>query len=98
MVPLGLSIAITVRVGHAMGRGEARDARRAGLVGAALACSFMSLTALVMATCPQWIAAIYTSDASVRSMAVRLLVMAAIFQIFDGLQVAGAGALRGLKD
>jgi MATE family multidrug resistance protein len=98
MVPLGLSIASTVRVGHAIGRGNAGDARRSGLVGAGLACSFMSLTALVMATCPHWIAAIYTSDATVRSMAVRLLMMAAIFQIFDGLQVAGAGALRGLKD
>jgi MATE family multidrug resistance protein len=98
MVPLGLSIAATVRVGHAMGRGDARGARRSGLVGAGLACGFMSLTALVMATCPHWIAAVYTNDADVRSMAVRLLVMAAIFQIFDGLQVAGAGALRGLKD
>jgi MATE family multidrug resistance protein len=58
----------------------------------------MSVTALVMATCPHLIAAIYTSDDVVHAMAVRLLVMAAIFQIFDGLQVAGAGALRGLKD
>lgn len=98
MVPLGLSIAITVRVGHAMGRGEARAARRSGLVGAGLAVGFMSFTALIMATCPLAIAAIYTSDARVHSMAVRLLVMAAIFQVFDGLQVAGAGALRGLKD
>ncbi len=98
MVPLGLALAITVRVGHAMGRGDPRAARRAGLVGAALAGSFMSLTALVMATCPHLIAAIYTADETVRAVAVRLLLMAAIFQIFDGLQVAGAGALRGLKD
>lgn len=98
MVPLGLSIASTVRVGHAMGRGDTRDARRSGLVGAGLSGGFMSLTALVMATFPHWIAAVYTNDPNVHSMAVRLLVMAAIFQIFDGLQVAGAGALRGLKD
>jgi MATE family multidrug resistance protein len=98
MVPLGLSIAITVRVGHAIGRGDVRDARRSGLVGAGLAVGFMSLTALVMATCPHLIAAIYTGDAVVHSIAVRLLVMAALFQIFDGAQVAGAAALRGLKD
>src|SRR5579872_5139943 len=98
MVPLGISIAITVRVGQAMGRGQVVDARRSGLVGSGLAVGFMSLAALVMAMFPKLIAAIYTSDPSVHSMAVTLLVMAAVFQIFDGLQVAGAGALRGLKD
>jgi MATE family multidrug resistance protein len=98
MVPLGLALAVTVRVGHAMGRGAPRDARRSGLVGAGLAVAFMSVTALVMATFPHLIAAIYTGDDAVHAMAVRLLLMAAIFQIFDGLQVAAAGALRGLKD
>lgn len=98
MVPLGLSIAITVRVGQALGRGDPQGARRSGVVGAALAVGFMSLTALTMATCPHLIAAIYTNDTAVRAMAVRLLLMAAIFQIFDGLQVSSAGALRGLKD
>jgi MATE family multidrug resistance protein len=98
MVPLGISTAITVRVGQAMGRGHVRDARLSGLVGAGLAVGFMSLTALTMAIWPHWIAGIYTNDASVHAVAVQLLVMAAIFQIFDGLQVAGAAALRGLKD
>jgi MATE family multidrug resistance protein len=98
MVPLGLSLAVTVRVGHAMGRGAPREARRSGLVGAGLAVTFMSVMAIVMATCPHLIAAIYTEDEAVHGIAVRLLLMAAIFQIFDGLQVAGAGALRGLKD
>jgi MATE family multidrug resistance protein len=98
MIPLGISIAITVRVGQAMGRREPREARRSGLVGAALAVGFMSFAALVMATCPRLIAAIYTDDETVRSIAAGLLIMAAIFQIFDGLQVASAAALRGLKD
>lgn len=98
MVPLGIAMAATVRVGHAMGRGQARDARRSGLVGAGLAVGFMSLCALVMATCPHLIAAIYTNDEHVHSVAASLLIMAAIFQIFDGLQVASAAALRGLKD
>jgi len=98
MVPLGISVAISVRVGQAMGRREVRDARRSGLVGASLAVGFMTLTALTMATIPHWIAQIYTQDEQVHVIAVGLLVMAAIFQIFDGLQVAGAAALRGLKD
>jgi MATE family multidrug resistance protein len=98
MVPLGLSMAITVRVGQAVGRGAIGDARRSGLVGAGLAVCFMSLTALVMATSPHLIAAIYTNNVQVHEMAVRLLIMAAIFQIFDGAQISGAAALRGLKD
>jgi MATE family multidrug resistance protein len=98
MVPLGISIAITVRVGQATGRGDPRGARRSGSVGAGLAVSFMALAAIVMASAPRQIAAIYTADAEVQSIAIGLLRMAAIFQIFDGLQVAGAGALRGLKD
>jgi MATE family multidrug resistance protein len=98
MVPLGLSLAVTVRVGQAMGRASPHDARRSGLVGAGLAVVFMSSMAIIMATCPHLIAAIYTEDEAVHGIAVRLLFMAAIFQIFDGLQVASAGALRGLKD
>ena len=73
MVPLGLALAITVRVGTRDGRGEPVPARWAGFVGAGLAGSFMSLTALVMATCPHLIAAIYTADETVHSVAVRLL-------------------------
>jgi MATE family multidrug resistance protein len=98
MVPLGISIAITVRVGQAMGRGQVSDARRSGLVGASLAAGFMSVAALTMAIGPHSIAGIYTQDNSVLEIAVQLLIMAAIFQIFDGSQIAAAAALRGLKD
>jgi len=98
MVPLGLSMAITVRVGQAVGRRDFGGARRSGMVGAGLSVCFMSLTALVMATCPHLIADIYTNNAQVHEMAVSLLIMAAIFQIFDGAQVSGAASLRGLKD
>ncbi|HYR83756.1 MAG TPA: MATE family efflux transporter [Terriglobia bacterium] len=97
-VPLGISMAITVRVGQAIGRGDPHGARFAGFVGIALGAAFMSISALVMFTAPQVIASIYTQNTEVREMAVRLLFMAAIFQVFDGLQVSGAGALRGLKD
>lgn len=98
MVPLGIALAVTVRVGQALGRGDLRAARRSGTVGAGLAVSFMALAAIVIASVPGLIASIYTTDPKVQVVAVQLLAMAAIFQIFDGLQVAGAGALRGLKD
>lgn len=98
MVPLGISMAITVRVGQALGSGNLPQARRSGSVGMLLAVGFMSLTALTMATLPHQIAGLYTKDAEVHAVAVSLLGMAAIFQISDGLQVSSAGALRGLKD
>jgi MATE family, multidrug efflux pump len=98
MVPLGMAMAVTVRVGQAIGRGEPQAARFSGFVGVMLAGIFMTCTALALFTIPDHIAGIYTQDPDVKKMAVMLLVMAGVFQIFDGLQVSGAGALRGLKD
>ncbi len=98
MVPLGLSIAITVRVGQAMGRGNPADARWAGFTGVAMAMVFMGAAALTLLTFPEAIVGIYTDDETVTRIALDLLLMAAIFQLSDGAQVSGAGALRGLKD
>jgi multidrug resistance protein, MATE family len=98
MVPLGVAMAVTVRVGQAIGRGEPKAARVSGFVGVSLAAAFMTCSAIVLFTFPDFIAGIYTDDPNVNRMAVTLLTMAGIFQIFDGLQVAGSGALRGLKD
>jgi len=98
MIPLGLSMAITVRVGQAMGRKDMDSARAAGFTGISLAGAFMAICGLCMFTLPDLITRIYTNDPAVRQMAVTLLFMAALFQISDGLQVSAAGALRGLKD
>ena len=98
MIPLGLSMAITVRVGQAVGRGSLVAARRAGFVGVSIALVFMGAAAIVLLLIPGTIVGIYMNDATVTSIAVDLLFMAAIFQLSDGAQVAGAGALRGLKD
>ncbi len=98
MIPLGLSMAITVRVGQAMGRGSPADARRAGFVGVGVALSIMVVTAAFILLFPEAIVSIYTDDAPVRAVALKLLFLAAVFQLSDGAQVAGAGALRGLKD
>lgn len=98
MVPLGLSTAITTRVGNAAGAHSYSEARKRGLLGVGMCVTFMACTAIIMFLFPEYITSIYTDDSSVQSVAVGLLYMAAIFQISDGLQVGGFGALRGLKD
>jgi MATE family multidrug resistance protein len=98
MVPLGLAMAVTVRVGQAIGRGDALAARFSGFVGVMLAAAFMTGSAIALFSIPETIAGIYTSDPEVKTIAAMLLTMAGIFQIFDGLQVSASGALRGLKD
>jgi MATE family multidrug resistance protein len=98
MVPLGISIATTARVGFAMGRGEINNARFIGYVGIGLSVFVMSLTALLMCTLPEVIVGMYTHDPAVKAVAVKLIILAGIFQISDGLQVGCLGALRGLKD
>ncbi len=98
MIPLGLSMAITVRVGQLYGKNQLHQSRFAGFTGIALCTTIMSVAALLMISFPQQIVGIYTNDPEVIRMASMLLIMAAIFQISDGLQVGGSGALRGLKD
>lgn len=98
MVPLGVAFATTVRVGNAAGRGDAAAMRRAGLAGIGLALVIQICAAALMFTEAHLLAALYTGDRAVISGAVTLLHLAAIFQIFDGLQVSANGALRGLKD
>lgn len=98
MVPLGLSMAITVRVGHALGRGDSQGARQAGLIGMGLAALVQTVSAGTMVLFREQIAGLYTSDPEVVSGAAALLLLAAVFQLSDGLQVSAAGALRGLKD
>lgn len=98
MVPLGLAMATTVRVGHAVGRGDAQGVRDAGLIGIALTLVTQSFSAALMFLIPTRIAAMYTSDAAVIALAAQLLILAGFFQFSDGIQVAANGALRGLKD
>ena len=103
MVPLGVSIAASIRVGHAVGRNDASGVRWAGWVGILIAAVFMLGTATVFWTVPKSVVSLYLDLSSpdnieVVPIAVSLLVIAAIFQLFDGVQVAAAGALRGLKD
>jgi MATE family multidrug resistance protein len=98
MIPLSLHSATTIHVGHALGGGRPAAGRFAGFVGIALCGGFMACSAAVIVFLGEHIAALYTRDEGVRTVAAGLLVMAAIFQVSDGLQIGGAGALRGFKD
>jgi multidrug resistance protein, MATE family len=103
MVPLGLSQAATVRVAYEIGAGRPREASRAGFVAVALGILFMGVAALVFWTMPRAIIGVYAdlSNPANREMvqiARRLIAIAAIFQVFDGMQTIAAGALRGYKD
>jgi MATE family multidrug resistance protein len=98
MIPLGVSSAAAVRVGQAVGRRDITAARRAGWVGIALGAAFMILAGAAFLSVPAAIAGLYTPDAEVVAMAAALLLFAAIFQLFDGIQAVATGALRGLGD
>ncbi|HEX6928191.1 MAG TPA: MATE family efflux transporter, partial [Gammaproteobacteria bacterium] len=98
MVPLGIAGGITVRIGQALGRDDRARAAFSGIMGIAVCVGFMCVSALAMILLREPIVALYTSDPAVTAMAMSLLWVAAAFQLFDGLQVAASGVLRGYKD
>lgn len=98
MVPLAVSSATTIHVGHTLGKGDARRARAVGLLGISMCAVVMLASALSILVLNDAIAALYTRDLAVRELAATLLLMAALFQLSDGVQVGAAGALRGYKD
>jgi len=98
MVPLGISSAAAVRVGQAMGRVDTAGAVRAGWTALLLSAVFMSGAALTFLTVPHAIIRAFTAEPTVLQTGVALLGVAAVFQLFDGLQVVATGALRGSGD
>ena len=98
MIPLALSSASTIRVGHALGAGNTAAARLAGGIGITMCGVFMTCTALFMLVFRDAVVRLYTSDSAVQAIAISLLLIAAVFQIGDGVQIGAAGSLRGYKD
>lgn len=98
MIPVGVAQATSVVVGQAVGREDPPGARRAVGAGLLSVTAFMSLTAVMFLTLPGPLARIFSDDPQVVAAAAMLLPIAGVFQVFDGLQVAGAGALRGVGD
>jgi len=95
MLPLGISSAAAVRVGNALGRGEPDVAARSGWTALGLGLTVMTAAALALLLLSTTIGRLFTPEADVIAAAVTLLQIAALFQLFDGLQVVATGALRG---
>src|SRR5205814_5482370 len=98
MVPLGISSAAAVRVGQQLGRRDPAGARRAGWSAIMLGVGFMTCSGLVFVSFPTLIARMFTPSVAVIRTGARLLLVAAAFQLFDGLQTVATGALRGAGD
>jgi MATE family multidrug resistance protein len=98
MIPLALSSATTVRIGQALGAGKTSAARFTGIVGISMCGLFMAFSALILLVFRDVVVRIYTQDPTVQAIAISMLVMAAVFQVADGVQIGAAGALRGYKD
>jgi multidrug resistance protein, MATE family len=96
MVPLGISAASAVAVGHAIGAGDPARARRTGYMAISVAAAFMASMALLLIVFPHSIVRIYSPDPRVLAIGAPLLALAAAFQVFDGIQTATTGCLRGL--
>jgi MATE family multidrug resistance protein len=98
MVPYGISSAAAVRVGQQLGRGDPSGARRAGWSAIILGVGFMACAGLVFVSIPKAIARVFSPDPAVVRVGATLLLVAAAFQLFDGVQVVTTGALRGAGD
>ncbi len=98
MVPLGISSAAAVRVGQELGRRDPDAARRAGWSAIFIGVGFMACSGAVFVSIPKFIARLFTPDPAVIRVGAQLLLVAAAFQLFDGLQTVATGALRGAAD
>jgi MATE family multidrug resistance protein len=98
MVPLGVASAGAVRVGHAVGRGDPKAAKRSGWTAILFGVLFMSCSATAFLFMPRLLIGAFTSDPIVLAIGVSLLFVGAIFQLFDGVQAVSTGVLRGLGD
>jgi MATE family multidrug resistance protein len=98
MVAVGISASASIRIGYARGLGDMGLARRIGWVAMGMTVVLMGLCALVFVVWNRELPALYLSDPIVLRMASTLLLIAAAFQLVDGLQALGVGLLRGMED
>ncbi len=98
LICLGLSTAGTIRVGNAVGAGNLLQIKKAASTALILGASFMVCAGIALILLKNYIPQLYTSDPEVVSIAPKLLLIAAFFQIFDGTQAIALGNLRGITD
>lgn len=96
MVPLGLASASAVRVGHAIGAGDRRQAVRSGWQALGVGAMLMLALGAVLFAWPEAILRVFTDDGRLVIIGARLLAVAAAFQLFDGTQAVATGVLRGM--
>lgn len=98
MIPLGLASAGAVRVGHAVGAADPQRAATAGWTAILLGVAFMTLAAALFVAAPRALIGLFSRDEAVLALGSSLLFVAAVFQLFDGLQGVATGVLRGVAD
>lgn len=98
MVPLGLGMATSIRVGYNVGAGDFLAARRSGWVAIGVSFGFALIAVIALLTLGPWAVSLYSSEPAVVKTATGLLLIVALYQVFDDVQVIAMGALRGYKD
>ncbi len=98
MISFGLSSGTTIRISHAFGQRNRTELRKTVFASLHLVVAFMTLMGILFVLFRNYLPRLFTSDPAVISVAASLLVVAAFFQIFDGLQVVLLGVLRGIAD
>ncbi|AMR33036.1 MATE family efflux transporter [Mucilaginibacter sp. PAMC 26640] len=98
MMAAGISSAAAIRSGNYYGANDHKNLRFSAISNYHIVIIFMCFTALLFTIFNQWLPYIYTSDKQVIPIAAQLLIVAALFQLFDGTQVVGLGVLRGMGD
>ena len=97
MIPFAISNAIAVKVGFANGAGQIEDLKKYSFVGVMLSVGFMICSALVFCAFPKFLVGLFTVDDVLFKIAVPVIYIIAVFQVFDGLQIALAGICKGVK-
>ena len=97
MVPFAISNAIAVKVGFANGAENYYDLKRYSFVGLVMSVGFMLFSAIIFANYPRFLTGLFTIDPNLIDICVPILYIVAIFQVFDGLQVALSGIFKGMK-
>jgi MATE family multidrug resistance protein len=98
MFALGISSAASIRVGNAVGRKDKRGVRFAGFSAMVLSCAVMGTFGILFILLRYFLPSLYIDDPAVIEVAASLLIIAALFQLSDGTQAVGIGALRGMAD
>ena len=98
MISLGISQANTIRVSHQLGERNYKSLKKAAFASTHLVLFFMSLMGILFISAKNFLPLLFTNDIEVIKIAAQLLIIAAIFQVFDGLQVVMLSTLRGMAD